>query len=212
VGGRWLCCCSPPDHMDFPTSCPYATLGVDKTASQTEIKEAFRQLSKLTHPDVATAGAASSERFKEISHAASILTNPRKRQHYDDAVKNRCHSRNPYANMMKKSQRASSSSNHPYHRSVVASMLRPRNFILGPIALFATVSALQYIIGSSSEKNHGNHNHHHTNGDHAQPLVQAWLNPETKRYETPAPWDPIYRHLKPQIEYVPREKVHRRYR
>jgi curved DNA-binding protein CbpA len=185
--------------------CPYNTLGVEKTASHDEIKAAFRKLSKETHPDVAaTTGAA--DRFKEISHAASILTNPKKRKLYDESVEKMFRS-SPYANMKGRTSSSSSSSNQYQRSGAMASLLRPRNFILGPIALFATVSAVQYVIGpsSDSEKYHG---------QNAQqtPLVQAWLNPETKRYETPAPWDPVYRRLKPELEDVPRDQVHQRSR
>jgi DnaJ-class molecular chaperone len=202
--------------MDGPYSsrqCPYDTLGVDKTASHDEIKAAFRKLSKETHPDVAkkTAAGASdpasaADRFKQISHAASILTNPKRRQLYDESTK-RMFPGSPYANMRGRPSSSSSSSHH-YKRSAMESLLRPRNFILGPMALFATVSAVQYVIGSSSSDNSAGHQ---KNGEPTA-LVQAWLNPETKRYETPAPWCPVYRHVKPELEYVPRDQVYRRSR
>ena len=42
----------------------------------------------------------------------------------------------------------------------------------------------------------------------AEPLVDAWHNPRTKRYEAPAPWDPDYNRLKPEIKKVARNLVH----
>jgi len=60
----------------------YETLGVDKTASDEEIKRAFRKLAKQYHPDVnKEAGAA--EKFKEIGEAYSVLSDSKKRQQYD---------------------------------------------------------------------------------------------------------------------------------
>ncbi len=60
----------------------YQILGVAKTASDAEIKSAYRKLARLHHPDVdKSAGAA--ERFKEISEAYQVLSNPEKRKNYD---------------------------------------------------------------------------------------------------------------------------------
>ena len=60
----------------------YAVLGVDRNASQEEIKQAFRRLAREYHPDVnKTPGAE--ERFKEINEAYQILSDPAKRQQYD---------------------------------------------------------------------------------------------------------------------------------
>lgn len=60
----------------------YEILGVSKTASETEIKSAYRKLARQHHPDVdKTAGAA--ERFKEISEAYQVLSDPQKRLAYD---------------------------------------------------------------------------------------------------------------------------------
>jgi len=59
----------------------YQILGVDKNASQEEIKKAFRQLARKYHPDVA--GKESEEKFKEINEAFQILSDPQKRAQYD---------------------------------------------------------------------------------------------------------------------------------
>ncbi len=59
----------------------YETLGVDKNASQEEIKRAFRQLARKYHPDVA--GKESEEKFKEINEAFQVLGDPQKRAQYD---------------------------------------------------------------------------------------------------------------------------------
>lgn len=59
----------------------YEILGVDKNASQQDIKKAFRQLARKYHPDVA--GKESEEKFKEINEAFQVLSDPQKRSQYD---------------------------------------------------------------------------------------------------------------------------------
>jgi len=61
----------------------YATLGVEKGASQADIKKAFRRLARENHPDVNSGDAAAEKRFKEISEANEVLSDPEKRKAYD---------------------------------------------------------------------------------------------------------------------------------
>lgn len=61
----------------------YDILGVDKDASQKEIKKAYRKLAKKHHPDMNDGDEKSSEKFKEISEAYEILSDPDKRKRYD---------------------------------------------------------------------------------------------------------------------------------
>ena len=60
----------------------YSILGVPRTASQEEIKRAYKKLAKQHHPDV-NKNAEATERFKEINEAASVLGNEEKRRQYD---------------------------------------------------------------------------------------------------------------------------------
>ncbi len=60
----------------------YATLGVNKSASDDEIKSAYRQLAKKYHPDLNKTPEAS-EKFKEINEAYSVLSDKQKRTNYD---------------------------------------------------------------------------------------------------------------------------------
>src|SRR3954451_17027396 len=60
----------------------YKVLGVDKKASQEEIKKAYRKLARTYHPDT-NKEAGSEERFKEISEAYDVFGDPEKRKKYD---------------------------------------------------------------------------------------------------------------------------------
>ena len=60
----------------------YQVLGVERTASDAEIKRAFRKLAQQWHPDVNTEPAAQ-ERFKEINEAYQVLSDPEQRSRYD---------------------------------------------------------------------------------------------------------------------------------
>jgi DnaJ-class molecular chaperone len=61
----------------------YDILGVDKQASDDEIKKAFRKLSLKFHPDRNNSDPVATEKFKEINEAHETLTSPEKRQQYD---------------------------------------------------------------------------------------------------------------------------------
>jgi curved DNA-binding protein len=62
----------------------YATLGVPKTASEKEIKQAFRKLARKHHPDVNPGDKSAEGRFKEINEAYEVLGDPDKRKKYDE--------------------------------------------------------------------------------------------------------------------------------
>jgi molecular chaperone DnaJ len=61
----------------------YETLGVSQDASQDEIKRAYRRLARQHHPDANQHDPEAEERFKEITRAYEVLSDPSKRQRYD---------------------------------------------------------------------------------------------------------------------------------
>lgn len=61
----------------------YAVLGVPRTASQADIKKAFRKLARKHHPDTSGGDPAAEQRFKEVNEANAVLSDPDKRELYD---------------------------------------------------------------------------------------------------------------------------------
>jgi curved DNA-binding protein len=61
----------------------YKTLGVPRTASQAEIKKAFRKLARESHPDKHPGDKAAERRFKDVNEAHAVLSDPSKREKYD---------------------------------------------------------------------------------------------------------------------------------
>src|SRR5262245_7289835 len=72
--------------MDFKDY--YATLGVPKTASAKEIKQAFRKLARKYHPDVNPGDKSAETRFKEINEAYEVIGDADKRKKYDELGSN----------------------------------------------------------------------------------------------------------------------------
>ncbi len=68
--------------MDFKDY--YSTLGVAKTATEKEIKQAYRKLARKHHPDVNPGDKSAEARFKDINEAYEVLGDPAKRKKYDE--------------------------------------------------------------------------------------------------------------------------------
>ena len=62
---------------------PYTTLGVKKDATQDDIQKAYRRLAKKLHPDLNPGNKAAEDKFKEVSAAYNLLSDPDKRSRFD---------------------------------------------------------------------------------------------------------------------------------
>lgn len=71
------------DYKDY-----YKVLGVQKSATQEEIKKAFRKLAVKYHPDKNPGDKKAEEKFKEVNEANEVLSDPDKRKKYDDLGEN----------------------------------------------------------------------------------------------------------------------------
>jgi len=69
--------------MATPTKDYYGALGVKKSASADDIRKAFRKLARKYHPDVNPGDKSAEEKFKAISEANDVLSDPKKRKIYD---------------------------------------------------------------------------------------------------------------------------------
>lgn len=70
--------CAQMKYSDY-----YATLGVAKSASEQEIRKAYRQLAKAYHPDTHPGDQTAEKKFKEINEAYEVLSDKQKRSRYD---------------------------------------------------------------------------------------------------------------------------------
>jgi len=67
------------DYKDY-----YKILGVDKKATEKEIRSAYRKLARKYHPDVNPGDKSAEDKFKEINEANEVLSDPEKRKKYDE--------------------------------------------------------------------------------------------------------------------------------
>ena len=61
----------------------YEVLGIQKNASEDEMKKAYRQMAKKYHPDLHPNDKEAEEKFKEVNEAYEVLSDPSKKERYD---------------------------------------------------------------------------------------------------------------------------------
>ena len=71
-------------RADWATKDYYAELGVDKKATQTDIKKAYRKLARANHPDSNPGDTAKHEKFKAVAEAYDVVGDEEKRKKYDE--------------------------------------------------------------------------------------------------------------------------------
>src|ERR1700735_362017 len=66
----------------------YQVLGVPKTATEKEIKDAYRKLARKHHPDLNPNDAEANKKFQQLNEANEVLSDPEKRKKYDQYGEN----------------------------------------------------------------------------------------------------------------------------
>ena len=183
----------------------YETLGVSRSATTDEIKAAFRKLSKTTHPDVA--GVGNTQRFQVISNAASVLTDKAKREAYDVYLRGGHGPISTPPSSFRRGPRVHNFNASSGFEEALQGILRPRNLMYGAIGMFVFGTVVRYFESADNDKAITNSQYLPPNRRISKNLVQAWMNPVTRQWEQPAPWDPTYRRLRPKLELIPRDQV-----
>jgi len=184
----------------------YDVLGVPEKASKEEIKKSYRVLCMKYHPDLTKSkSSANAERFKQISAAHSVLSNASEKRLYDFELKE------TRRFGFDRSHRTGGGGTDAYGRgrgpggsggSYGVVHIRPRNMILG---VTIGLTAVAFLKTFARRDESGNSEHNQRTGEKA--LVEAWKNPDTGRWEQPAPWSEKYRKLQPTIHMVSRDQV-----
>uniref|UniRef100_A0A7S1V2K8 J domain-containing protein n=1 Tax=Grammatophora oceanica TaxID=210454 RepID=A0A7S1V2K8_9STRA len=185
----------------------YDTLGVSQEASVEDIKKAFRKLSKETHPDLNKGSSGHAERFKQVSEAYNVLSNARERRLYDSDLEHG----SMFENNLRRHggmggdtggfwghrYRHPGTSRQSLFHAVLDIIYRPRNMLIGIVGVSAAIFLLKPTYDPEERRK--------LTGNAA--LVEAWKNPTTGMWEPPAPWDPVYKTMKPKLVMMPREQV-----
>ncbi len=170
-------------------------LGVDRDASKVEVRKAYLELAKQCHPDVNKSPEAV-DKFKAVSEAFEILSDDSKR-----------------AELMQAGDRASptrtGSTGHSAEEEVLRAArresLRNLNRTLSWFEVFVhprvLIVVLPLFIGASWYLSPSKPKVLDSTG-----TLLAWFNPRSKRWETPAPWDPNFKQS--ELKHIARHMVY----
>mmetsp|Transcript_33529 Transcript_33529/g.68552 ORF Transcript_33529/g.68552 Transcript_33529/m.68552 type:complete len:201 (+) Transcript_33529:49-651(+) len=176
----------------------HRVLGVDRNAGKDEIKIAYRDLAKQYHPDINKSPGAANK-FKAVSEAFEVLTDDAKRA----VAEAEGHGSQPPSRRGGAKASASERAANAARREQSRALLRTLSWfeiLVHPRVLFILAPAIFFLSLVASPPS--------LNRRDPEPEVLAWFNSESKRWETPAPWDEYFRSQKPDVTLVARNKVH----
>ncbi|CAM9728963.1 unnamed protein product [Sphacelaria rigidula] len=178
----------------------YRVLGVPPNAKQQDVRAAYLRLAKQHHPDICKA-SGNADHFKAINSAWEVLGNKSKRAMYDanmgDTSSFRTRPRPRPTSAWDARARAWGPSygggrDMPVILRIWERVTHPRTLLWGvPIAMVG------FLAFGATEKE-----------QKFTPKVRAWHNPVTMRWETPAPWDPVFREHQHLVKKVDKDLVH----
>lgn len=176
----------------------YEVLGVGRGASAAEVKRAYFQLAKTMHPDVNKEAKDAEEKFRLVAEAYRTLSDQHLRSIYDGQLDN------PHAGVGAAAagaqyarRRGEKGMSDARIHAIFDAATHP--IVLGLLAVVAAASVLfstqpdQQTLALRRDRRD-------------KDLVDAWRNPRTNRWESPAPWDPLFEDRK--VQRVSRSVVH----
>ena len=174
----------------------HRVLNVSRDASKKEVKKAYRQLAKELHPDLNKSPDAPA-RFKAVQEAYDVLMDDARRAAAELDVGGGV-ARSGAGWQRRSAEQAAADAARRQQARDLHRTLSWFELLIHPRILFG---ALPIIIGLgyllSPRKNR----------ETEKETIYAWKNPNTKRWETPAPWDTTYRTLKPELKKIDRSLV-----
>jgi len=202
--------------------CPYKTLGVARDASADEIKRAFTALALALHPDTSAAPSAqAAEKFARAKEAFDALRDPARRAAHDRGAAGAFEAGYDAEDLARRARNfrraqagagygagasaradaaASARAAHAGAMRALGFLLSPRGlglFVLLPAAAWAGTALLARGVDESLAPYDAA----------GRERIRAWFNPRTARWETPAPWDPLYLANRAATKMVPRRDV-----
>lgn len=190
----------------------FKVLDLDENCRSEDVKKSYFSLAKKWHPDVNKSEEAAA-RFKLISDAYTELKDDSKRAVHRNRITyntqvfengNISVDKSIYTHIYKKNREKA------YQDSSKRSFSRISFFRPSLLMLFPLVGVVGYLTVESIGNKPKVESSHFSKSAKGSNTVEAWFNPRSKRWETPAPWDDAYRRATKNLpnQQVDREKVH----